>query len=625
MTNNIILLDSVDEFSTNPNNSKIIVFDYLTHKNLHEKNIPHSFYDEYLSDDEIKELFDFLNSRYTWNQNSSNLVFEGVNLLQIISPLEFHETFLPIIKKIYSIKNILKTENPNNIQVSRNLTIIVEQFVDKKIIKELPLSLRTTDKGFNSEQIEIRFNIFNKPITLYLSKKLFSKLKLVQENVICKIFNLWYKPDKSRKVNLILEFNPALFTSLLNEFKNSSNMSVFFNQRRSTVWNWKSIQNLRKNNCKVLNPDNFFRTDDKQFAIIKLQYESKLKHFWENDEKLEILFSKDHIQFWPEIKKKLVSLYNSRLEDYLKYVIISKNLLNEVSLNTILSISESGENENIIRLSNKKKITTCLLQHSFFRYDEQLYDFQWRYENESMYRFKSDYYLLWGNADYDFYSKFSIPKEKLIITGSPKHDTYFPIKTANNKKTVLLAIMPITNVSGLCRIQTYLDYELMLDKIVQILKQINNVNVIIKLHPGENFSNMLLNQFFKSVHPDILVLQTNPSKELIESADLLIHTGPEFYEVSTIILEGMLLGKPVIDVYLNEDFENLKQLNNGFLRISGNNDLDKIKKFITDESLLEKLKQGTLTQLPKYISNQNNASLHAKNFLDNVDKQNTSN
>ena len=618
MTNNIILLDSIDEFSTNPNNSKIIVFDYLTHKNLHEKNISHSFYDEYLSDDEIKDLFDFLNSRHTWNQISSNLVFEEVNLLQIISPLEFHETFFPIIKKIYAIKNIIKNENPNNIQVSKNLLLIVEQFVDKKIIKEIPLLPRTTKKGFNSEQIEIRFNFLSKPIVLYISKKLFLKLKSIQENIICKIFNLWYKPNKTKKVNLILEFNPALFSSLLHEFKNSSNTSVFFNQRRSAVWNWKSIQNLRKSNCKVLNPNNFFRTNDKQFGNIKSQYESKLKHFWENDEKLKVLFSKDHIQFWPEIKKKLVSLYNSRLENYLKCIIISKNLLNEVPLNTILSISESGENENIIRLSNKKKITTCLLQHSFFRYDEQLYDFQWRYENESMYGLKSDYYLLWGNADYDFYSKFSIPKEKLIITGSPKHDTYFPIKKTNNKKTVLLAIMPITNVSGLCRIQTYLDYELMLNKLIQTLKQINNVNIIIKLHPGENFSNMLLNRFFESVHPDILVLQTKPSKELIESADLLIHTGPEFYEVSTIILEGMLLGKPVIDVYLNEDFENLKQLNNGFLRISGNNDLDKIKKIISDESLLEKLKQGTFTKLPKYISNQNNASLHVRNFLDKV-------
>ena len=618
MTNNIILLDSIDEFSTNPNNSKIIVFDYLTHKNLHEKNISHSFYDEYLSDDEIKDLFDFLNSRHTWNQISSNLVFEEVNLLQIISPLEFHETFFPIIKKIYAIKNIIKNENPNNIQVSKNLLLIVEQFVDKKIIKEIPLLPRTTKKGFNSEQIEIRFNFLSKPIVLYISKKLFLKLKSIQENIICKIFNLWYKPNKTKKVNLILEFNPALFSSLLHEFKNSSNTSVFFNQRRSAVWNWKSIQNLRKNNCKVLNPNNFFRTNDKQFGNIKSQYESKLKHFWENDEKLKVLFSKDHIQFWPEIKKKLVSLYNSRLENYLKCIIISKNLLNEVPLNTILSISESGENENIIRLSNKKKITTCLLQHSFFRYDEQLYDFQWRYENESMYGLKSDYYLLWGNADYDFYSKFSIPKEKLIITGSPKHDTYFPIKPANNKKTILLAIMPITNVSGLCRIQTYLDYELMLDKIVQILKQIKNLNIIVKLHPGENFSNMLLNQFFKYAYPDILVLQTKPSKELIESADLLIHTGPEFYEVSTIILEGMLLGKPVIDVYLNEDFENLKQLNNGFLRISGNNDLNKIEKIISDESLLEKLKQETFTKLPKYISNQKNASLHVRNFLDKV-------
>ena len=54
MTHNLILLDSVDEFINNSNNSKIIVFDYLTHKKLHEKNITHSFYDEYLSDNEIK-------------------------------------------------------------------------------------------------------------------------------------------------------------------------------------------------------------------------------------------------------------------------------------------------------------------------------------------------------------------------------------------------------------------------------------------------------------------------------------------------------------------------------------------------------------------------------------------
>ena len=198
------------------------------------------------------------------------------------------------------------------------------------------------------------------------------------------------------------------------------------------------------------------------------------------------------------------------------------------------------------------------MQHSFFRYDEQLFDFQWRYELQAMYGLKSNYYFLWGNADYNFYSKYGIPKEKLIITGSVKHDNYFSVQKISKQKTVLLAVMPITNVSGLCRIQTYLDYEEMLNKILHTLKSIKNIKIIIKLHPGENFSNILLNQYFQLNHPDIPVLQVKPSKELIESSDILIHTGPEFYEVSTIMLEGMLLGKPVIDVYLNDDIKNLK-------------------------------------------------------------------
>ena len=617
MTNNIILLDSIDEFSTNSNNSKIIVFDYLTHKNLHEKNISHSFYDEYLSDDEIKELFNFLNLQHTWNKNAPNLVFENVNILQIVSPLEFHETFFPIIKKIYSIKKILKIENPDKIQISKNLLSIVEQFVDKKIIEELPLSLRTTDKGFNSEQIEIRFNLFKKPLTLYLSKKLFSRLKSIQENILCKIFNLWYKPDKSKKINLILEFNPALFTSLLNKFKNSHIETVFFNQRRSAVWNWKSIQNLRRNNCKIINSNNFFRINHNEFSKIHSEYELKLKHFWNSDENLRILFSKDDVQFWPEIKPKLINLYNSRLEDYLKSIIISKNLLNDGCINSILSISESGENENILLQSNKRKIPTCLLQHSFFRYDERLYDYQWRYEPQSMYGLKSDYYFLWGEADYDFYSKFGIPKEKLIIIGSPKHADYFPIEKTSNEKTVLLAIMPITNVSGLCRIQTYLDYELMLEKIIQTLKSIKDLKLIIKLHPGENFSNTLLNQYFKLNHPDILVLQTASSKQLIESSDFLIHTGPEFYEVSTIILEGMLLGKPVIDVYLDEDLD-LKPIEDGLLRISGKDTSEKIQKIINDEKFSFKITNGIPEKLLKYISNQNNSSQQLIKFLDDT-------
>jgi len=620
LTKNIILLESIDELPKTEffqNYSKVIVFDYITHKKLNKKDIFHTFYDEYLSNNEINELFDFVKSCHTWNKNYSKLEFEGVNILEIVSPLEFHETFFPLIKKIYSIKKIIENENPTSIHVSRNLTHVVEQFLDKKFINELTIPIRSLDKGFNSEHIEIRFNIFTKPVTIFLSKKLFSRLKSIQENLVCKIFNLWYKPNKTQKINLILEFNPALFSSLFKEFKNSDHSTILFNQRRSAVWNWKSIQNLRENNCKIINPDDFFKTNTDKFRNICYKYESELKNFWESDEKLLKLFSKNNVQFWPEIKKNLIPLYNSRLENFLKSIIISKNILNELSLNSILLISESGENENILLQSNKNKVLTCLLQHSFFRYDDDLYDLQWRYESQAMYGLKSNYYFLWGDADYNFYSKYGIEKEKLIITGSPKHDEYFSIEKTTQEKTILLAIMPITNVSGLCRIQTYLDYELMLERILQILKNITNIKIIIKLHPGENFFNTLLNEYFKLKHPDILVLQTKPSKDLLESSDILIHTCPEFYEVSTIMLEAMLLGKPVIDVYLDDNVQNLKPIRDAILRISVNDDFNQIRKLITDDILISKMKNSISDRLVHYISNQHSASKKLVNFLDN--------
>ena len=105
---------------------------------------------------------------------------------------------------------------------------------------------------------------------------------------------------------------------------------------------------------------------------------------------------------------------------------------------------------------------------------------------------------------------------------------------------------------------------------------------------------------------------------MIESSDILIHTGPEFYEVSTIILEGMLLGKPVIDVYLDKEIKNLKSLESGILRISVNDDFTKIKKIIVDETLSLKITEGINQQLPKYISNQNNSSKEFIKFLDNI-------
>ena len=481
---NLVLLDSITETShiNSQKFTKIISLDYITHKTLSKKKIQHTLSDDYISKSEKENLFDYIVSCSGWYEKipgSKNLEFENVNILGLFNQLEFHVAFLDIIIKAYTIANIIKTEKPNKIFISSNLKNYVEQFIDQKMIDVL-VSNNKIEQGFVAEQIEIRFNIFSKPITLYLPKKLYNKLKNIQESIIGTLFNLWYKPDTS-KPNLILEFNPALFSPLFSELRKSKHPTILLNQRRTAVWSWKSIQNLRKNGCKIIDQNKFFDMDSQTFGDLKTRYSLELKKFWQNDTELKNFFSKDNIQFWPVMKEKLETMYQVRLENYLKLILISKNILNSLSPNCILSLNEHGETEKIFHMLNHK-IPNVLLQHSFLRYYEHLYDLQSRYEYELMYGLKSNYFLVWGQTDLDFYSKFGIPKEKLIITGSPKHEPYFQSAKLVNKseqRIILLAISPITNESGLCDVASFLNYEKLIEKILKFLKPIKNIKIII--------------------------------------------------------------------------------------------------------------------------------------------------
>ena len=111
---------------------------------------------------------------------------------------------------------------------------------------------------------------------------------------------------------MILEFNPSSFSTLFTELSNCKHQTILFNQRRSAVWNWNSIKNLRKNNCKIINPRDLLKTDNKTLKILETKYRSKLSNFWLNEKELELIFSKNGVRFWPIMKEKFKKLYNSR-------------------------------------------------------------------------------------------------------------------------------------------------------------------------------------------------------------------------------------------------------------------------------------------------------------------------
>ena len=110
----------------------------------------------------------------------------------------------------------------------------------------------------------------------------------------------------------------------------------------------------------------------------------------------------------------------------------------------------------------------------------------------------------------------------------------------------------------------------------------------------------MLNDFLKLHFPEITVYQTKPSKKLIQSCDIMIHTTPEFYEMSTIMLESMILGKPIIEIYADEDPKIFKDK---LPRLSFKEELNKISEIICDTNLCEKLVYQNNELLKNYLIN----------------------
>ena len=152
-SNILVLLDSTFSYSKitiKGNNTKIFAFDLPTYHDLANRGISHSLSDDYLTKTEREELHDFVNSLYNWydkTPESKNLEFDGINLLSIINPFEFHEYFLSNLITFFSIKKIIEQEKPHEIFVTERLSKFLDSFFDKKHITVLNDPNLTYEKG----------------------------------------------------------------------------------------------------------------------------------------------------------------------------------------------------------------------------------------------------------------------------------------------------------------------------------------------------------------------------------------------------------------------------------------------------------------------------------------------
>ncbi|SVA71051.1 uncharacterized protein METZ01_LOCUS123905, partial [marine metagenome] len=468
------------------------------------------------------------------------------------------------------------------------------------------------EKSFLTNKIELRFNILSKPCTFYISKKNYSSLKKIYENFFCKINNLWLDKKTSKEIILLVEFNTSTYEEMIRTLSKSKKQVVVLNRRRSAIWNKNSIGILKSNNVKILDPEKFFDLHtDPEFALEHKRLNENLHELWKSKELFSI-FSVKEISFWPLIKDRLKKIYDYRLDDYLKFIFQSRNFLTQLNIKKIICLGESGETENVLLQSVENDVDSILLQHSFLRYNPELKKLQWKYEDQNMLGLTCKKFFLWGNSDLNYFLENSkIQKDQLIISGSPRHDQFLQIKSSTNShttKNILITLSPISERSGLGDTNLIIKYNYFLEKILKILNEFNDLKITVKLHPGENPHNSILIDFLKN-QSNITVFQIKNPNELIKKSDLMINISPELYDSSTIMLEGLLLRKPVIQLSLDDELSKVEPLKSPIIQISEIEHFEQvISKIINDEIYRKEIIEQISNKLNDYLSFQGNSS-----------------
>ena len=621
--NSLIILDKFTKFddwtTLSSSNSKIIAIDFETHEKLEQFNVSHELLDDYLDKSERQELYDYVLTKYKWYENISNQSdFESnhINILSLMSSLEFHEFLLIILIKFFSIKNLLAKNTLHEVYVSKNNSQFIKLLQNDIKIHTIQ-SITDEKKGFLTDKIEIRFNIMSKPITFYLSKKTFSFLKSKYENLVCNLNNLWLNEKSTKDIILLVEFNSNLYSELIKTLSNSKKQLVLLNRRRPSILGKNSIELMKSNDIKILNPENFFSVNDQEFISEKNRIEQNITKLW-NSEELSSIFSLNGITYWPLLKNRLQKIYAYRLDDYLRFIFQSRNFFKKLKIKQMICLGESGETENILLQNINDDIESILLQHSFLRYNDEIKNLQWKYEDQKMLDLKSKKFFVWGENDLNYFSHLlSTKKEKFFISGSPRHDNFFETTNSSTDKNIVITLSPISDRSGLGDVNLIIKYNQLLTNLISKLKKITNSKLIIKLHPGENPHNSILLNHLNQI-PDITVFQTKNSKDLIINCELLINISPELYDSSTIMLEGLLLHKPVIHLILDEEFFNIAPLDSPIIQIHNLSNLDKILERIW---LKKEFQQAFIEELPiklnNYLSYQNFSSTKILELIDN--------
>tara|TARA_B110000263_G_scaffold173836_1_gene151726 strand:- start:1954 stop:3795 length:1842 start_codon:yes stop_codon:yes gene_type:complete len=583
-------------------NSIIFPLDYKSLDILKSKKIKFELIDDFLTDEERKKLF--LKCRDVWEKFSKmkkkELEYENINIFRIIDRNEILEYLMELFSESLVIKKIITKFSPDIIYASKE---VIETIKGKDNKLKLIEIYEEHEKELTFDYVNIRKKIWGFEINSKISRKQFKKIKNVI-HILNKILNRNNDLDNDERKILFFEFDPNLYKNLLKQVRKIGYTPVLINFRKPAISSKVSFDIIRETKSIVFSPG-ILKIDKTMFREIEEKCKKLINFVDRNHDFLE--FDIFDLKLSKIIKNQVLRILNDRLEDYIRQINYFKLLDERNDIVAGISLNLSGETEMIFS-KIRKNTPLILLQHGFSNY----YDFNSYLDNLDDYDLLCERIAVWGNPVRDYLiKKYNFKEENILVSGSPRHENFNPNKKINfSKKNIVITPRPlIKHVEG-TKLKLQLRYENMLQKLILCLKNINNVNIIFKLHPQQNIHNDIMKSVIKKLDSKIIVLQDESIKEILDDAYLLINISTDNLDVSTVIFESMLINVPIINLKLQKNNWEYDIEKNGAV-ISCNYDSDyenEILNLINNK--IEYVKQ--ISEIKKflefYLKNKQNAS-----------------
>ena len=590
-------------------NPIIIAFDYESHNLLLENNIVHELSDDYLNNDDLEHIQDLSYNFSNWYNKSeiSNLIeHEGINLGELFY-LEFNYYLSPILKQFFEIQKICKKylnyffiSSPHFVRIlklfSTNFDILENNYNHSPSISSQDISLKLGKFTFTTKSQNI--------LTKNLIKLFYS---------ISRTFFLQKKLNSKNPTILLVNFTTLRLKNLFNELPNHSLNLVKYDTTVPSFWNYSTFSLIKKSGCFIENNDTIPKNENSLILDLDDFTSKKLQILLNNEQFFDTFFSLNGLSFWNIIKNDFFQMFVQNYKDTIQNIPKIKSLFKKYSFSSVVLASECAPLDLlIIHLSKQFGIKTSILQHALY-YDD--------IQNQNYYNFKSDQFqrvyptycdnfLVWGNLTHIDSKNHGVSEEKIVSIGCPFFDPL--IDDSNSlqipeKKYVLLATTPKTlkNQTRESTIKFQIEYNDMIKKISQITTKINK-NLLIKVHHG-SISNE--KKIVNNINSNIIVETTGSFYQYAKKCDVLI-----CIDMSTAILEAMILKKPVILVLLNDKFSYPEIFKNDYLTITNISNLENVLiKLFSDDEYKKTLVKNEEKFLDYYLDSIGSSS---KKFLD---------